>query len=197
MATKLTRDVSSHTDEKVPGEPIQLGNGSARFVELDAETMGEFFTDQSGFDCVWISEAMSHLPDKALFFSNAFKLLKEGGKLVIADWFRGEGLTEKQVGDDIKPIEDGMLLPPLCTQPEYVAFAKEAGFGVFCAPFDISKDVAKTWDISWSLVQSPSLWAFAVTQGRDGIAFLQAFLAMRRGYANGTFRYAVMVFEKS
>lgn len=167
MATNLTEAASSHSEENVAaGEAIKLGNGSARFVELDAETMGEFFTDQSGFDGVWISEAMSHLPDKALFFHNAFKLLKEGGKLVIADWFRGEDLTEKQVGDDIKPIEgmsgvrlvdclshylhetmfvDGMILPPLCTQPEYVSFAKEAGFGVFCAPFDISKDVAKTW----------------------------------------------------
>ena len=51
-------------------------------------------------------------------------------------------------------------------------------------------------DISWSLVSSPSLWAFAISQGRDGLAFLQAFRAMRRGYANGTFRYAVMCFEK-
>lgn len=51
-------------------------------------------------------------------------------------------------------------------------------------------------DISWSLVQNPSLWAFAFTQGRDGIAFLQSFRAMRRGYADGSFRYAVMVFDK-
>lgn len=52
-------------------------------------------------------------------------------------------------------------------------------------------------EISWSLVQNPSLWAFAFSQGRDGIAFLQAFRAMRRGYANGSFRYAVMAFKKS
>lgn len=51
-------------------------------------------------------------------------------------------------------------------------------------------------DISWSLVQNPSLWAFALSQGRDGIAFLQAFRAMRRGYANGSFRYAVVSFQK-
>ena len=51
-------------------------------------------------------------------------------------------------------------------------------------------------DITWSLVQSPSLWAFAFTQGRDGIAFLQSFRAMRRGYADGSFRYAVMAFQK-
>ena len=51
-------------------------------------------------------------------------------------------------------------------------------------------------DITWSLVQNPALWAFALSQGRDGIAFLQAFRAMRRGYASGSFRYAVMAFAK-
>lgn len=52
-------------------------------------------------------------------------------------------------------------------------------------------------DISWSLVQSPALWAFALAQDRDALAFLQAFWAMRRGFTNGTFRYAVMLFQKT
>ena len=112
-----------------------------------------------------------------------------------------------------------MLLPPLCTQSEYVQYAKDAGLKVHTEPLDISKEVSKTWyvishkykhdltfhvayrihysrDISWSLIQSPALWALAFSHGRDGIAFFQAFRAMRRGYANGTFRYAVMVFQK-
>ena len=38
-----------------------------------------------------------------------------------------------------------MLLPPLCTQPEYVQFAQNAGFKVSGGPKDISKDVSKTW----------------------------------------------------
>jgi tocopherol O-methyltransferase len=33
--------------------------------------------------------------------------------------------------------------------------------------------------------------------GTDAIAFLKAFQAMRTGYKNGTFRYAVMAFEKA
>ena len=103
MAVKLAKDTSGQ-NEVATGEPITLGNGSVRFQELDAETMGEHFAGQS-FDCVWISEAMSHLPDKELFFRNAFELLKQGGKLVVADWFRAEDLTEKQLEDDIKPIE--------------------------------------------------------------------------------------------
>lgn len=110
-----------------------------------------------------------------------------------------------------------MLLPPLCTQANYVDLAKQAGLSVSGGPKDISADVKATWyvrsnprcffldgadiepksrDISWSLVQNPSLWAFAFSQGRDGIAFLQSFRAMRRGFANGNFRYAVVAFQK-
>lgn len=51
-------------------------------------------------------------------------------------------------------------------------------------------------DISWGLIQSPALWALALTQGRDGLAFFQSFRAMRRGFANGSFRYSVMAFER-
>ena len=38
-----------------------------------------------------------------------------------------------------------MLLPGLNTQSEYVNYAKQAGFSVFSEPFDISKEVSKTW----------------------------------------------------
>lgn len=200
---KLARKLSMQEKdvvEALAGEDfLTLGNGKVRFIELDAEVMGDFFNTPPNalkFDAVWISEALSHLPNKELFFHNSFALLDQGGKLVIADWFKSEQLTPAEMRTDIKPIEDGMLLPPLCTQSDYVNFAKEAGFTVSSEPFDISKDVAKTWDISLSLVQSPSLWALAFTQGRDFLAFLQAFRAMKRGYANGTFRYAVMVFQK-
>ncbi|KAM0804169.1 gamma-tocopherol methyltransferase [Usnea florida] len=201
---KLAKDLSEKEaglGEEKRGKPgfTKLGDGRVRFLELDAEKMGDFFNEpatKAKFDCVWISEAMSHLPEKDLFFRNASMLLNPGGKLVVADWFKAEGLTDAQMEADIKPIEDGMLLPGLNTQSEYVKYAEDAGFKVFSEPFDISREVSKTWDISWSLVQNPSLWAFAISQGRDGLAFLQAFRAMRRGYANGTFRYAVMVFQK-
>ena len=103
------------------------------------------------FDGVWISEAMSHLPYKKLFFENAAKVLNKGGKLAVTDWFRAEGLGQAQVEADIKPIEDGMLLPPLCTFSEYVGFAERAGLEVFAETLDISKQVAKTWLVCWPL----------------------------------------------
>lgn len=92
---------------------IPFGKGKVRFIELDAEKMGEFFASDAGtFDAVWISEALSHFPNKALFFHNAHKVLKPGGKLALADWFKNEGLDQKQFDDDIKPIEGSHLLAP-------------------------------------------------------------------------------------
>jgi tocopherol O-methyltransferase len=38
-----------------------------------------------------------------------------------------------------------MLLPPLCSQADYVKFAEMAGLSVFAEPFDISQKVSKTW----------------------------------------------------
>ena len=85
---------------------FKLESGKVRFIELDAEKMADFFAGQEGFfDGVWISEALSHFPNKALFFQNAQKVLKPGGKLVLADWFKAEGLDETTFANEIKPIE--------------------------------------------------------------------------------------------
>ena len=164
IARELTAKGAGPGDVTKDGSaPLKLNNGMVRFIELDAERMGEYFTkepNRTTFDAVWISEAMSHLPDKKLFFQNAEMLLNPRGKLVIADWFKAEGMTDSQLEADIRPIEgelallttmcaltdaDGMLLPPLCTQTEYVQYAKDAGLEVYTEPFDISKDVSKTW----------------------------------------------------
>lgn len=202
IANRLTKAEAAKDQEKNEVESdvdgfTKLVRGKVRFIELDAEKMGDFFAGQGGsFDAVWISEALSHFPNKALFFENTSKVLGPGGKLALADWFKAENLSETDFNNDIKPIEDGMLLPPMCTQQGYVDLAKKGGLNLLDGPKDISKDVARTWDITWSLIQNPSLWAFAFSQGRDGIAFLQSFRAMRRGYANGTFQYAVISFEK-
>jgi tocopherol O-methyltransferase len=122
--------------------------GGVKFFEVDAEGMLEYFTanpPSEPFGCVWISEALSHLPNKSNFFSSSFQLLPSKGLLVIADWFKATDLSSEQEENDIKPIEDGMLLPKLYTMDEYIEFAKDAGFVVKSGPHDISAKVARTW----------------------------------------------------
>ncbi|KAL9113543.1 MAG: hypothetical protein Q9227_002281 [Pyrenula ochraceoflavens] len=146
MATRLSVEAGGTLDTNK--NVIKLGEGSVRFLELDAETMGEYFTTGSlaeSFDAVWISEALSHLPGKKLFFENAARLLNPDGTLVVADWFKAKDLQEAQIEADIRPIEDGMLLPPLCTQLDYVTLAKSVGFENIAEPMDISEKVKQTW----------------------------------------------------
>ena len=144
MATRLSLEGGGTQD----GDTIRLGDGSVSFLELDAETMGEYFASAPhvrSFDAVWISEALSHFPQKELFFRNTAKLLVPDGRLVIADWFKAGGLDEVQMDTDIRPIEDGMLLPPLCTQADYMSFAKAASLVAIADPTDISAQVKQTW----------------------------------------------------
>jgi tocopherol O-methyltransferase len=123
---------------------VSLGRGAVRFLELDAETISPRFPPDT-FDLVWICEALSHLPGKPAFFTNAHMLLRPGGRLVIADWIKAPGLSAAQFDADIAPIERGMLLPPLATADEYCAYAKDAGLAPVGEVLDISEKVAKTW----------------------------------------------------
>nr|XP_036576693.1 gamma-tocopherol methyltransferase [Colletotrichum truncatum]KAF6783486.1 gamma-tocopherol methyltransferase [Colletotrichum truncatum] len=135
IANRLTRAEAEKDQEKPDVDSdadgfFKLGRGKVRFIELDAEKMGDFFAEQGGsFDAVWISEALSHFPNKALFFENTFKVLRPGGKLALADWFKAEGLNETDFNNDIKPIEGsrasipmGQLCCPLYFPPQLTHF---------------------------------------------------------------------------
>jgi tocopherol O-methyltransferase len=116
IATRLTKAAAAKGDSAASDVApdadgfLAVGKGRVKFIELDAEKMADYFTaDADGFDAVWISEALSHFPNKALFFQNAHRVLKKGGKLALADWFKNEGLSGKEFDNDIKPIEGNLL----------------------------------------------------------------------------------------
>ena len=56
---------------------------TAKFAVDDAMNLS--FADGS-FDVVWSVEAGPHMPDKAVFAQELLRVLKPGGKLVVADW---------------------------------------------------------------------------------------------------------------
>ena len=219
--------------------------GKVRFVELDAENLGEWFRAEQAagngdlYDAIWISEALSHFLSKGLFFHSASHLLRpDGGKLVVADWFKEENLSFEKARQDIRPIESRFArtqgtqrrrcyeeadcrsgnAPPASLHTERVCGLcrarrlnglrgadghQQASIqNLVRQPIRLSSrrphlvNLEYCRDISIDLVADPSLWALALTQGRDIIHFLKTFQTMRRAYANGSFRYAVMVFKK-
>jgi hypothetical protein len=46
------------------------------------------------------------------------------------------------------------------------------------------------------MMKEKALWELAARHGREFVAFLKSFRAMREGFKSGAFRYALMVSEK-
>lgn len=105
--SSMENPISKESDGSSEFHVIGTRGGHVKFIELDAEKLEAHFSPAS-FDAVWISEALSHFPDKPLFFRNAARVLKAGGKLIIADWFKAEDEEVRGVQggeEDIKLIE--------------------------------------------------------------------------------------------
>lgn len=85
------------------------------------------FPDAS-FDVVWACESLCHAEDKAAFYHEAFRLLKPGGRLVLAEYLR----TERPVPEPGETLLRAWLgpwaIPDLRTEAEHRRHAEQAGF---------------------------------------------------------------------
>jgi len=159
----------------------------SKFLLMDAEEMN--FDQQ--FDLLWSIESISHYHNREKFFASAMKLLKPGGTFAITDWFRKDNLTPAQAKKYIEPIERGMFVE-LQTMDEYERYFTSNGLEVVHRQ-DLSKNCAKTWDISIEIIRNKAFWDLATRHGPHFVAYLKAFQAMRAGFASGNFVYGLFV----
>jgi SAM-dependent methyltransferase len=158
---------------------------------MDAENL----TLDGPFDVVWSVEAISHLSRKADCFRSMARLLKAGGKLIIADWFQSHTATLKQEREFLNPIERAMLVPKLDSPSVYMKHATGADLNVIEFE-DLSTRVQKTWDLAIDLIKKPALWKLAAARGKDFSAFLHGFRAMKAGYKSKALVYGVLIGQK-
>jgi cyclopropane fatty-acyl-phospholipid synthase-like methyltransferase len=80
------------------------------------------------FDVVWAQESLCHSPDKATTYREMFRVLRPGGRLIIAEYMR----TTRDVGRldaaIVRRWVDGWAMPDLDTIDEHRASANAAGF---------------------------------------------------------------------
>jgi len=80
------------------------------------------------FDVVWALESVCHSRDKGRFLKEAHRLLKPGGRLVIAEYFRsGRDLSPEQE-TPLRAWLDQWVIEDLATANEFGSLAAEAGF---------------------------------------------------------------------
>lgn len=84
------------------------------------------FSDNS-FDVVWAIESVCHAGDKSAFLKEAYRLLKNGGRLILADFFKKENLQ----GNDALQIQQwahGWAVEDFSTKKEFEKYLYQAGF---------------------------------------------------------------------
>lgn len=155
--------------------------------------------DGGAFDAAYAIESSEHMPDKQRFFTEARRILRPGGRLVVCAWLEGEATRPWQVRHLLLPICREGRLPSMGSQDDYAALAARAGF-VLRDYQDISRQVRRTWSIClWRLLKGlatdRSLRGLAfnrATQNRDFMLTLpRLILAMR----TGAMRYGIFQWE--
>jgi len=176
---------------EIANELAQSRGADVRLMLMDAESL----TLGGSFDVVLSVEAISHLNHKADCFRSMARLLKAGGKLVIADWFRSHTASPKEEFEFLHPVERAMLVPKLESPSVYMKYVTATGLNVIKFE-DLSTNVQKTWDLATDLIKNPTLWKLAAALGPDFLVFLDGFRAMKAAYKSKALVYGLLIGQK-
>ncbi|KYQ91350.1 Sterol 24-C-methyltransferase [Tieghemostelium lacteum] len=100
------------------------------------------------FDVVTFFESTCHMPDKAAFLKECFRVLKPGGRLSGSEWLQCVNPTEKDIVQFIEPICAHHSVPHMGSLQSYRKMMEDAGFYVHIA-IDLTQcgDILRNWEI--------------------------------------------------
>lgn len=106
-------------------------------IELGDYTATTF--PDASFDVVWACESLCHAPDKLLFYHEAFRILRPGGRLVIAEYIRAS--DQPTALQRLRDWLNGWAIPALDSRAEHLYHARCAGFDAIALQ-DVTANVA-------------------------------------------------------
>ncbi len=187
--------------------PVQASRARERAITAGLEKQVEFqvtnalempFADNS-FDLVWSLESGEHMPDKAKFLEECYRVLQPGGKLILATWCHRETsitgeLTPDEIGH-LKEIYRVYCLPYVIALSEYKAIAKSTGLRNIKSD-DWSMRVAPFWDVVIDSAFNIEAVTGLVKAGWQTIQSALSLNLMSRGYSRGLIRYGLILGTK-
>ncbi len=187
--------------------PVQANRASerARAAGLAAHTTFAVanalqmpFADDS-FDLVWSLESGEHMPDKLKFINECRRVLKPGGKLILATWcHRPISSTNPLSSFEQKHLSEiyrVYCLPYVLSLPEYTEIVAECGFKDLQVA-DWSPAVEPFWDVVAVSALTPQAIAGLVRVGWQTIEAALSLQLMSSGYRSGLIRFGLIAATK-
>jgi ubiquinone/menaquinone biosynthesis C-methylase UbiE len=98
-----------------------------RLVNFERQDYGHMTFDGETFSAAWFLESLVHASDKGQVLAEAGRVLKPGGRIVIADYTIPEDLSPEGQRR-LQPWCDGWAMPPFDKLSSYRKFLTDAGF---------------------------------------------------------------------
>jgi len=169
----------------------QAGVGDrTRFVAADYTQLP--FAD-GAFDVVWAVESVCHAAEKAAFVREARRVLRVGGRLIVADAFAGRGPQDQRERRIMRHALGGFALPELPTVEAFEAMIGEAGFAAAQVTDVTPRVLRSSRRLFWASYPA-QLWnLIRPHRGRTHMANALAARAQYRTLRRGLCRYVVFV----
>jgi tocopherol O-methyltransferase len=185
----LSRQQIAIADEKAKALPP----GQVRFLVQDALALNSM--SDGYFDVVWSLESCEQFFDKPLFFQQAHRVLRPGGKLILATWCSGKEQLQGKTARDYVRLCRVFDLPYMPTMKFYLRALRAEGFELEVIE-DWSENVATSWTAGISFSKKLSAIRLLAKGGLRALTFIRHLKIMEEGYKNGAVKYGVFLARK-
>lgn len=176
----------------------ERGLSNAKFTVMNALEMD--FPDNS-FDIVWACESGEHMPNKEAYINEMMRVLKPGGKFVMATWCQRD---DSEVPFDKKEKRDLRFLYEEWTHPYFIsieAYTELINATKLMGPVKTADWVEPTiasWRHSvWVGLYDPRGWIFKPTKYLKCVRDAYCLERMHKAFNRGLMQYGMFAAQKT
>ena len=188
--------------------PKQVAKGTALAAEQGVASQTNFtvmnalameFPDNS-FDIVWACESGEHMPDKKAYISEMMRVLKPGGKFVMACWSQRDNSTipfDKRDLRDLQYLYEEWTHPFFISVPAWAKLMEDTGVVQPVKTADWVKETIASWRHSIVVgILDPRGWIFKPKCYLKCFRDAYCLERMHRAFKRGLMEYGMFATEK-